>query len=460
MKAEGILMTVIYDSNNLQQQVLGEQNPDSTLQYRIIQYCIPAEVENGFLLYNKLTGKIILLSLEEYSCISSPTFSLKPQILNLVKDWFIVPVDHDDMLLADQITALIDSFSNDSKLKSYTILPTSDCNARCFYCYESCLPKEHMSVNTANDVADYIINHSKDTAVRLKWFGGEPLYNSEVIDIISNRLIDNGTKFSSTMISNGYLFNDSIIKRAKNQWNLKSVQITLDGTKTIYNKTKAYINKKYGDPFTVVTDNIERLINAEISVSVRLNISKINYEDLFELVNWISNRYEKNVYLSVYSAMLYDNYDSSDDDLLDMISKYMNLETFISEKGLSKSKERGKKITRGCMAQSDAAVVISPTGVLGKCEHFYTDEKTFGSIYSESIDKNNLLYWKHRTITDECKTCINYISCGGYDSCPNFKGKCSIMKQLMLFKEKKFMYDIYRDYKDGKIVKNINEEQK
>ena len=46
------------------------------------------------------------------------------------------------------------------------------------------------------------------------------------------------------MISNGYLFSEEIIDRAARLWELRNVQITLDGTEKVYNETKAYIAPK------------------------------------------------------------------------------------------------------------------------------------------------------------------------------------------------------------------------
>lgn len=55
------------------------------------------------------------------------------------------------------------------KTKSYTILTTTDCNARCFYCYELGRSRIPMSEQTAHEIADYI----SAPKVNIHWFGGE-----------------------------------------------------------------------------------------------------------------------------------------------------------------------------------------------------------------------------------------------------------------------------------------------
>ena len=100
-----------------------------------------------------------------------------------------------------------------------------------------------MTEGMARRVADYIIHHYNGEKLTLHWFGGEPLYNKPVITQICLLLKEAGVEYSSQMISNGYLIDDEITREAKTLWNLKKIQITLDGTEKIYNQIKAYIYK-------------------------------------------------------------------------------------------------------------------------------------------------------------------------------------------------------------------------
>ena len=55
----------------------------------------------------------------------------------LVAKWFAVPMDHDDRQLAKEVRAVGKMQENPVRsIKGFTILTTTDCNARCFYCYE------------------------------------------------------------------------------------------------------------------------------------------------------------------------------------------------------------------------------------------------------------------------------------------------------------------------------------
>ena len=57
-------------------------------------------------------------------------------------------------------------------------------------------------------------DHKGSGTLHLSWFGGEPLMGIKRIDQICMDLEGRGIKFSSNMISNGYLFDEEIVARA------------------------------------------------------------------------------------------------------------------------------------------------------------------------------------------------------------------------------------------------------
>lgn len=440
-------MEIIFDSKGIEQSILGEQQAKAETEYRLLQFCTIEEINGRQFLYNKMTDKVFLLTDREYELLSKPG-AVSEELQPFIAEWCVVPKGNDDIKLADQFIAVREMLAEKGAVTSFTILPTTDCNARCFYCYEMGIARKNMSEQTARDVADYIIKKSGGAEVSLKWFGGEPLFNGKAIDIICQTLSDRGVKYHSSMISNAYLFDSDTVKKAKELWNLKRVQTTLDGTADNYNRIKAYYKISDKNPFKTVTDNIERLIAEGIRVSVRLNLSDKNYDDLSSLVDWLSERYGDKKHLTAYAALLYDLYDEDDEKLSEMLRLYISLNEKISEKQLyPKALPRGFK-GRGCMAQNDRCVVISPDGTLGKCEHFVEEEKTIGSIYNETVNTDVVRYWKHQTLFDDCKKCSDYIICGRYDRCPNFRQRCDIMQGKRNFDIRQRIISAYRVYEN------------
>lgn len=77
-------------------------------------------------------------------------------------------------------------------------------------------------------------------------------------------------------IINGILI-DKYINLVK-QCRIESIQITLDGTKTVYEATKNYID--INNAFEKILANIFLLTKNDIHVSIRMNVSRNNIEDL------------------------------------------------------------------------------------------------------------------------------------------------------------------------------------
>ena len=157
-------------------KILGEPKaaPDG---WRWTSHVVFQEVEDGTLAFNTLTRELALLSPEEFG---SPD-----ECLELRERWFRVPASIDDKSSADLVRLVLESLhQRPEHVTTYHVFTTMDCNARCFYCYEKGRARPTMSVGTAHKTADYIVRHCGGNKVRLAWFGGEPLYNAQVIDLI------------------------------------------------------------------------------------------------------------------------------------------------------------------------------------------------------------------------------------------------------------------------------------
>ncbi len=377
--------------------------------YRLIKYCVQETVDEGVLLFNVLTRELVLLSNEEFeSCLENQ---------ELISKWFLVPCDFNEKAVAEVVRWTLENVKEKPKnITTYTILPTSECNARCFYCFEHGQKKEPMTVETALKTVEYIKKHSGDEKISISWFGGEPLYNLPVIDLITSELQKAGIEFTSRMISNGYLFDDETAKKAAEKWKLKSVQITLDGTEEVYNKTKAYIYKDT-NPFQVVLSNIERLLDAKIFVIIRLNMDLYNAENLMELVDQLALRFEGKKGIAVYANHIFDaNVPMAElhneEEWAKREKALIDLEEKILRYNLSKKLRIAKKHRLNhCMVDNGSSALIVPSGDIGLCEH-YLDREFIGHIDKEGFDKEMVASWKERTPEiPECNDCFFYPEC-------------------------------------------------
>ncbi len=422
-------MKTILESINDISRILPKQTVNKTKEYRKSDYMIITEVDDGLLLYNTLTDEMILLEKDDIKFFNQP--NSESEISNyLIEHYFLVPLDFSESKLAVQLKNILECINMNTKnvlLNNFVILTTTACNARCFYCFEKGAKVLTMTEKTAYDLVDFIKKKSAKK-INLRWFGGEPLINTKVIDIITDELKKTDIKFESSIISNGYLFNEDLVKKAVSDWKLKDAQVTLDGTEEVYNRIKNYVYKNSESPFKRVLNNIELLLNNNVFVKIRLNLDMHNADDLFELAQMLTARFKKYSNCYIYAVQLFE--DTNDDtknrsgDLRKLITKktvelqeYLNNEMVnIGHNDTLKDIKRKNPVSK-CMASSDSSTIVMPDGNLGKCEH-YVNGDFYGSIYSDKIDYDVIKKFKVTTSNKkECENCRFYLSCLHLECC-------------------------------------------
>lgn len=386
-----------------------------------MRYVVQQPVEEGLLLYHVMTKALVLIDHNEAALLEKDPSAVP----GLVEGWFAVPESHDDLTLAREVRAVGKMLSKPVKgISSYTILSTTDCNARCFYCYEKGRSRIPMTEETAKATAQYMIRKSygEDT-VKIRWFGGEPLFNKKVITQICTELKEAGVTYSSSMVSNGLLFDEPTVAEAVDLWKLKKIQITLDGTEDVYNRVKSYVNPE-GSAFRRVLGNIRLLVDAGVKVSIRLNIDRHNADDLFLLAEQLGAEFGSNPLVRVYSHSLFEACDSraavihSDTQRRELSGKQKLLREKLRELGLSSPGKlsHSLKLNR-CMADNDSDVVILPDGHIGKCEHF-SESEWFSHVSSGEIDESVISSFQElRPELEACGECPLYPDCIRLSKC-------------------------------------------
>lgn len=384
---------------------------------RWMTYVVRQPMADGMLLFHTLTRELVLLTPEEYA---SPD-----GIDELRQRWFRVSNTLRDKDFADQVRFVVDTMRAEPEhITSYSVFTTTDCNARCFYCFELGRSRITMSVKTAHKAANYIATHCGDNKVALHWFGGEPLLNKQVIDVICADLDEMGVTYRSDMMSNGLLFDEQTVERATERWALRKVQITLDGTEEVYNRCKAFVDAGMHSPYQAVMSNIEALLNAQVKVAIRLNMDAHNEGDLFALVDELRARFEGREGLSVYSHVLFEfagceELERSDEDRRKLYEKQWLLWDKLSEAGFMRAGGLAKTLpTNHCMADSGRCLTILPEGQLGLCDH-YSEDNFVGNLDIDELDAQTVTSFRQRRgQIDACEDCFMYPECVRLEKCP------------------------------------------
>ena len=172
---------------------------------------------------------------------------------------------------------------------SLVIAVTTKCNYQCEYCFQNSHKNGvDMQGEVLQDTIAYIkkeIDRNNNLKTfRIRWFGGEPLMNMQAIREISNFVIpyckERNLKYEASIITNGYLFTKEISNEL-NKLSVTKVQIAIDGFENDY----IAIRKAPKDAYKRVLQNIE---DSVIPVTIRLNTTRNNKEDIIELLKELS----------------------------------------------------------------------------------------------------------------------------------------------------------------------------
>lgn len=400
-------MKTIRDAFDMVRTILGGQKYKIGTNYQKTAFCLEAACPEGQLLYHTLTGELVLLHNNE-------TWAGDLGLTKaLVEHWFLIPSDMDEIKLCHQVRQVADLLKQERPyINNYTVFTTTDCNARCFYCFEHGQRRYSMTEQTARDVSTYMLDHANGKKISIRWFGGEPLYNAKAIDIISETLRDQDAPFDATMVSNAYLFDTTIAKRAKELWHLKHVLVTIDGTEEVYNRTKAFIYRE-GSAFRRVLQSIRTVLDAGIGVTVRLNMDAANALDLLELADELGRQFSGFQRFTTNARLLIDYlgnihaFETAEQALDALKTLNERLESLGIREHL---RLRSELLLNACLADHAHSATVLPDGRLGRCEHF-GDSQEVGSIYG-AWDAQKADAWKEpKPIEQRCRTCPFYPEC-------------------------------------------------
>lgn len=435
-EVEGGTMKTILEGNSNIHSLIGEQAVRDT-EYRLMKYTLKFEIDGGLLLHNVITGRLVYVTDEEKKILNQiQQVRFSEELSQLIAWYYFVPNDFDEYAFVNgyrKILQLLEK-NKEKPIVKYTIFPTTCCNAHCFYCFESEYRKINMDKNTALNVADFICRNSRNNPVKIGWFGGEPTLGMHCIDIICGSLREHGVNYESSMVSNGYLFTEDLVTKAVAEWKLKNIQITLDGTEEIYNRTKNYSVE--GSAYKRVLNNIRILLEAGVHVNILLNLDYHNADDLHKLVDELADRFHSYKNLRVSSHVLfndegYEKVHHTKEEEVELAQKNYNLADHMKKKGLNgdvmgvvrNSNKLPVMRYLYCMANDSGAIVIGPNGSFYNCEHIDKDLVSTAGINNDTFSQQEIDQWFENDEQEGCSECSLYPECFIPKACKNHS-KC------------------------------------
>lgn len=312
-----------------------------------------------------------------------------------------------------------------------TVTTTLKCNARCSYCYEKGVKQSNIIDGSEDKIIEFIRNTSDMNKVHLIWFGGEPLLNKEFMDSLCNRLMEEKIDYSAYIITNGSLLNQQMIEEKFPLWNIKDMQITLDGPKEVYERIKNYKHPGEGK-FDSIINSIKLAANNGVYVNIRLNIGRNNRTEIIDLLKELDDVFSQFENVVFYPAFLTGERNPlSEKEKIEYVKRML-----LSIKNI-------KKLTTGtkfyslprmhaCMNGDPKSFVIDVDGIIYSCEHYVgKGENRIGNINDVFFEDD--IRGKNITFRKECQTCVFLPKCYGGCEANYMEGEtpCMIEKYLI-----------------------------
>ncbi len=259
--------------------------------------------DNRYIIYNTLKNSIVVADEEAITLIKENRINELPQefLEMALNAGVLIPADLDELqfIRTQRKTSLYLSGSHPHI--GLTLLMTYSCNLRCPYCYEG--ERKNLggilTPEKIETILKFVLSHKTEKtpefSVHVSFYGGEPLlnwhgckYTLQRLDALNNE--GNITKYFASFTTNGTLINREVIEYINN-YNITSMQITLDGPKDIHDKKR--ISASGGGTFDKIIENMlllkENVKKKTFYLNLRINIDKTNYQRIPELLDYLKD---------------------------------------------------------------------------------------------------------------------------------------------------------------------------
>ena len=248
--------------------------------------------EGHYLLFNTMSQCLLQINKEDIAAFkylrSNPDAYTDFDNADYLLDSKII-VENDDLLLAVHIDTVLKNRYNPFDI-SLTIAVTRDCNFACVYCYEMDRQPIYLNEAVEDDIIAFLKRVQGLRSVFITWYGGEPLLNFKCIKSLTAKIKKLGVRYTSMMVTNGYLLSNQICQQLKDL-SVYKLQITLDGFAETHDQRRCLKNGV--GTYNVIMSNLRYLLEVypEVLIDIRSNIDKTNDTEYTEFFCFLRSNF-------------------------------------------------------------------------------------------------------------------------------------------------------------------------
>lgn len=368
------------------------------------------------ILFNLVTSSVALFRDGELGQILQADFIDGQLADQALQNGFVVPSEENEV---EKVLAVERMNNYSTRFAGFQILPTTDCNARCWYCYERSFEKKTMPKNVLDSIPSFIEPYMDMVDdIHVTWFGGEPLLGFDSMCGLSDELIgisaSHGVGYTSDIITNATLLTPGMIDVLVGRCRIGQAQVTLDGIGAEHIARKRYLDESI--TFDNVMSAMDLLVNSGIRLLIRINVDKSNTRDCIELIDCLAEKWAMRDNVMLYVAPLYGSSGVSFYGRDELNNLYRVVFKSMIDSGWIRTLD-GLPMNFNnatCSARMINNFVIAPNGDVFKCEHLLScPAEKVGTVFDGVVFNEAMARWSAPSEPNKCTECSYLPTCHG-----------------------------------------------
>jgi len=336
----------------------------------------------------------------------------------LVKNGFLIPAATDEY---EQLKVRNREGIPSRECFDLILIPTLDCNFRCFYCFE-----EHRPEVMPREVVERLVlwgekNIPRYGNISLSWFGGEPLLELDTVLRLSESLRAicqrHSVGFHNMITTNGFGLHQDVVTSLLDA-GICAVNVTMDGPALWHERFRRHRDGE--KTFDRIVQGIVRVTESasDARIDLRINYDSRNFDSIPDLFHVFPTEIRGRMFVMLRQIF---GDRTEGHPLPDKTRREKEIYSVAAQQGYRMSLMEtllGRKETF-CYADKESSMVVNPFGDLYKCSlSKFTRESRVGRLGEKGEvewDEERMVRWKSVDGFDDpvCRECIYLPLCMG-----------------------------------------------